>query len=376
MARQVTAYPAYGYRDKEDAGYWVVPLRVWVFKPRDFVVDDLAVELFERKLDAEFTPAEREVLKGRIANFIADDDSFERVEFWFEGDEQTVHHFEERTDSNGLVGQTFRFPADKLEPLRGEGGWLTYVARSNDVEARGRVRLLEPEGVSIVSDIDDTIKVTNVPAGTETVLRRSFLMDFEAASYTYKAEGKEAAKRQMRELYWELHDQHKAEDAAFHYVSGSPWQLFKLLDDFLVRRADGFPEGTFHMKSLRKNLTDPETWADLFGLAQGKKATLEQKIRQITELMYNLPKRRFILIGDSGEMDPEVFLAMHRMFRDRVERIIIRDVVGERLKHPKIEVLPGDTVRYDTQKVLMKIIADMKLDIKLEQAADPPQTEK
>ena len=374
MAKQLTAYPAYGYRDKEDAGYWIAPIRVWVFKPRDFIVDDLAVELFERKLDAEFTPAEREVLKSRIANFIADDDSFERVEFRFEGDDE-VHRFEGRTDSNGLVEQTFRFPAAKLGALRDGRGWLTYVARSDDEEARGRVRLLEPEGVSVVSDIDDTIKVTNVPAGTETVLRRSFLMDFETASSTHKAEGQEAAKRQMRELYWELHQQHAAEDVAFHYVSGSPWQLFRLLDDFLVRRADGFPEGTFHMKSLRKNLTDPDTWADLFGLAQGKKATLEQKIKQITELMVNLPRRRFILIGDSGEMDPEVFLAMHEMFGDRIERIIIRDVVGERLKHPKIEVLAGDTVRYDTRKVLKKIIAEMKLEIKLEQAEEKPQTE-
>lgn len=372
MAKQLTAYPAYGYRDREDANYWVVPMRVWVFKPRDFIVDDLAVELFERKLDAEFTPAEREVLKSRVANFIADDDSFERVEFRFEGGDE-VHRFEGRTDSNGLVEQTFRFPAATLEPLRDARGWLTYVARSDEEETRGRVRLLEPEGVSVVSDIDDTIKVTNVPAGTETVLRRSFLMDFEAASYTHKAEGKEAAKRQMRELYWELHAEHDAADVAFHYVSGSPWQLFRLLDEFLVRRAEGFPEGTFHMKSLRKNLTDPDTWADLFGLAQGKKATLEQKIRQITELMINLPRRRFILIGDSGEMDPEVFLSMDEMFRDRVERIIIRDVVGERLKHPKIEVLPGDTVRYDTKKVLKKIIREMALDIKLEQAEEKPQ---
>jgi phosphatidate phosphatase APP1 len=158
-------------------------------------------------------------------------------------------------------------------------------------------------------------------------------------------------------------------------VSGRPWQLFKLLDDFLVRRTDGFPEGTFHMKSLRKNLTDPDTWADLFGLAQGKKATLEQKIKQITELMINLPRRRFILIGDSGEMDPEVFLAMNEMFPHQVARIIIRDVVGERLKHDKIEVLPGDTVRYDTRKVLKKIIREMALDIKLEQAEEKPQTE-
>jgi phosphatidate phosphatase APP1 len=366
--KELTAYPSYGHRDERDAS-WVVSLRVWVRKRRDFIADDIAVEAFERNLDAELTAEERAVLKERFADFIADDDSFERVEFQFEGDTR-VYKFDGRTDFNGLVEQTFRLPAATFDALRDEGGWLTYAARSDDAETRGRVRLLEPEGLSVVSDIDDTIKVTEVPAGGETVLRRTFLMQYEAATVGGLKDGE--AERQMRDLYWELYDQNARRDVSFHYVSGSPWQMFKLLDQFLVNRTqdrtrEGFPEGTFHMKSVRKNLLDPDSWQDLLNFARGKKATLEQKIGQITELMVNLPRRRFILIGDSGEMDPEVFLALDRMFRDRgqVERIIIRDVLGDRLKHPKIEVLSARTVRYRTQKLLERVIAEKKLEIKL-----------
>jgi phosphatidate phosphatase APP1 len=364
--KELTAYPTYGYLDKEDANFWVVPMRVWVHKRRDLIVDEAAVLAFEHKLDASLSSEERLTIKERFADFIADDDFFEQVEFQIEGDPQ-VYHFDHRTDWNGLVEQTYRFPAATLDGLRDGEGWLTYTARSDDSEGSGRIRLLQPEGLSVVSDIDDTIKVTEVPAGGETVLRRTFVMQYEAATVT-----EDGAERQMRDKYWELHDQNAGRDIAFHYVSGSPWQMFKLLERFLVRRGEGqaregFPEGTFHMKSLRKNLTDPESWEDLLNFAKGKKATLEQKIEQITELMVNLPRRKFILIGDSGEMDPEVFLALNRMFgnREQVEKIIIRDVLGERLKHEKIEVLPAKTVRYRTRKLLEKVIAEKRLEIEL-----------
>ena len=357
--KELTAYPAYGYRDRNDENFWIVPMRVWVHKRRDILIDDAAVSLFEKKLEVKLSSAERDLLKQRFADFIADDDYFEKVTFQFDGDPE-VYKFSGRTDWNGLVEETFRFPAAKIDHLRDGTGWLSYVARSSDSETRGRIRLLEPRGVSVVSDIDDTIKITQVPAGSETVLRRTFLMAYEAANVTVGG-----AQRQMRDLYWELHKSHAGSDVSFHYVSGSPWQMFKLLDEFLIRADPAFPEGTFHMKSLRKNLTDPESWTDLLNLAKGKKATLEQKIEQITELMFNLPGRRFILVGDSGEMDPEVFLAMNELFGEQVERIIIRDVLGERLKHDKIEVLPATTVRYDTTKLLEHVIEEKKLGIQL-----------
>lgn len=369
--RGVTAFPAYAYRDAKQGDAWVARLRVWVHKRRDLFADDLAVLGFERKLGVDLSAEERQLIKDRFANFIADDDYFEEVEFRLDGDGET-HRFARRTDANGLVEEEFRFPAATVERLSGGRGWLTYTARSNGVEARGRIRLLQPQGVCVVSDIDDTIKVTEVPAGDETVLRRTFLMKYEPASATF-----EQAEREMRDFYWELHDRRAADDVSFHYVSGSPWQLFSLLDEFLVRREagrerEGFPEGTFHMKNLRKNLTDPDSWEDLASFTKGKRATLEQKIEQITELMVNLPGRRFILIGDSGEMDPEVFLALNRMFREQVEKIYIRDVLGERLKHEKITVLPADTVRYDTTKLLRRVIAEKKLQIKLEDELRPP----
>ena len=46
--------------------------------------------------------------------------------------------------------------------------------------------------------------------------------------------------------------------------------MFRVLDTFLIERG-GFPEGTFHMKSLRKNLLDlPGFVRDLRNFVAGK----------------------------------------------------------------------------------------------------------
>ena len=117
----------------------------------------------------------------------------------------------------------------------------------------------------------------------------------------------------------------------FHYVSGSPWQLYAPLTRFLFDK-EGFPAGTVHMKNLRKNLLDRGALNDITAFALGGDlATLDQKVRQITNLMIHLPRRNFILVGDSGEKDPEVYRAIRTLFPEQVLRIVIRDVLGERL---------------------------------------------
>ena len=177
------------------------------------------------------------------------------------------------------------------------------------------MRLLEPEGRSVVSDIDDTIKVSEIPAGARIVLRNTFLRPYVAGG--------------MLERYRGLGD------VSFHYVSGSPWQLFRLLNTFLAEETS-FPEGTFHMKSLRKNPLDLHGFIrDLKNFVAGKQYTKEQKIDQISGLIRNLPGRTFTLIGDSGELDPEVFSQVKADFPGHVARIIIRDVVGARASAPE-----------------------------------------
>ena len=50
--------------------------------------------------------------------------------------------------------------------------------------------------------------------------------------------------------------------------------------------------------------------------------------------MRRFPQRKFVLIGDSGEMDPEVYRKIQQAFPDQVREIKIRDVVNDRVKNP------------------------------------------
>lgn len=315
--KEVIPYPTYGYQKKGDPSTWVIPLRVWVSKARRIPISNEIIGVFVPDmggLDAE----DLDRLRSRIKHFVADDDSGESVQLKFDDDpENLTYDLPGRTDFNGLIQHDLEIPASKAaELLAAQGsdsGWLTLTAVAEGFEGKGRVRLVEPRGLSIVSDIDDTIKISEIPAGKLIVLRNAFLRDYVAVP-------------DMAEMYREFGDQ-----VMFHYVSGSPWQLYKLLDEFLMRGSN-FPEGAFHMKDVRKNLLAPDSWHDFKEFTKGDKATLVQKIGQITRLFENLPEREFILIGDSGEKDPEVFAEIRKTFPDRVREIIIRDVVNERGK--------------------------------------------
>ena len=80
-------------------------------------------------------------------------------------------------------------------------------------------------------------------------------------------------------------------DVAFHYVSGSPWQLFRLLHRFLIEES-GFPSaGMFHMKSLRKNPLEPRGFIrDVKNFVAVDVST--QKIEEISWVTEAQPGRR------------------------------------------------------------------------------------
>jgi phosphatidate phosphatase APP1 len=85
-------------------------------------------------------------------------------------------------------------------------------------------------------------------------------------------------------------------------------------------RANRFPSGTFALKKFRWKdrsflslFTDPEKY---------KPAVIEP-------LLKRFPNRRFALIGDSGERDPEIYAALARKYPQQIVRIWIRDVTDE-----------------------------------------------
>ena len=91
------------------------------------------------------------------------------------------------------------------------------------------------------------------------------------------------------------------------YVSSSPWNLHSFLLAFLRHR--GFPMG-------------PVLLRDLLGTRAGR----EQKAGRIREILDLHPQLPFVLIGDSGEKDPEVYAEIARAYPRRILAVYIREV--------------------------------------------------
>jgi Uncharacterized conserved protein (DUF2183) len=320
--KNVTFYPTYGF--KQDSS-WVIPIRLWVSEPRSLLQTGLVnIGRLVDSLGAD-DPSETDCFSGRIRHFVADSKSREKVEFSFDDDpaEQLYRAQNSKgkyphTNKNGFIGGTITLPTNKArELLQRQGssdGWLTYRARSDDHHGVGRVRLLEPNGLSVISDIDDTIKITEILAGKKTVIKNTFFREYMVAPG-------------MADKYREW------KDAAFHYVSGGPWQLYRPLSDFLFSPSTGFPEGSFHMRTLTKNLTSMQTWKGLAKLVSDENLTFSMKVAYISEIMRRFPGRKFVLVGDSGEKDPEVYQAIKKAFSEQVLEIWIRDVSNDRVSN-------------------------------------------
>jgi phosphatidate phosphatase APP1 len=169
----------------------------------------------------------------------------------------------------------------------------------------------------VISDIDDTIKITEIPAGREIVLRNTFFRDFVQVP-------------EVAQIYRGLGN------ASFHYVSGGPWELFQPLTQFLINAAH-FPEGTFHLKTVPRSPLAAGSWDALKAYVDAgfnvPELTKNQKLVQIRRLMTNLPDSTFVLFGDSGEKDPEVYFEIQDEFSNQVTQVTIRDVVDARTLH-------------------------------------------
>jgi phosphatidate phosphatase APP1 len=159
----------------------------------------------------------------------------------------------------------------------------------------GEIELISPEGTSVISDVDDTIKITNVGDRKE-LLANTFTREFRSV------EG-------MKSLYQSW----AKSGVSFHYVSASPWPLYRPLVDWLD--ADGFPAGTMHLRHIRLR----DLRAD-----RKKETAYHTKKSAIEDLLRLFPQRRFILCGDSGERDAELYAGIARDFGPQILHVAIR----------------------------------------------------
>ncbi|KAK6507577.1 hypothetical protein TWF481_006004 [Arthrobotrys musiformis] len=169
-----------------------------------------------------------------------------------------------------------------------------------------------PDGWAIVSDVDDTIKVSNV-LDKKKQIQSLFLDEHEAV------EG-------MPQLY----DMLDAKlNPAWFYLTGSPYQLYPTLRQFII---DGYPTGPLLMKNLTfTNIKDTIEYIS-------KEETLGgYKVEQLEKLQGYYPEKKFITIGDSTQYDPEAYAEFARRYPDVVQCIWIRKVDGADNSHQRFE---------------------------------------
>ncbi|MFK7782647.1 App1 family protein [Psychroserpens sp.] len=205
-----------------------------------------------------------------------------------------------------------------LNNLVNSEGWLIIEAAYDDVNIKRTIQnnnrfpgeLLIPcenSDYGVVSDIDDTI----IHTGVVSTLKWRVLINsvFKSAASRIPLEG-------AADFYHKLHRGFSGTNAnPIFYVSHSPWNLYRYLDFFL--KQNNFPKGPILLRSFK-------------AIFKKKSGDLPQKHIEILNIIKTYPNLKFILIGDSGEHDADIYIDIAEEFPEQVIAIYLRSV-----KHKK-----------------------------------------
>ncbi len=208
-----------------------------------------------------------------------------RVEVSFLGVSATVTS---RQDGDFQV--TFQSPPGRPFPVGGHQA----QARVADTTASARVEVIaDAAPFLVISDFDDTVAISEVTQ-PDKLVTNALLRDADTQKVVPG----------MASFYGCLGADSGAVPA-FALVSGSPVQFGPRVGSFLARH--GFPAGFgLYLRDL-----GPSTLSDY-------------KQPLIRSLLQRFP-HPVVLVGDSGEKDPEVYAQIREEFPGRVRAIYIRD---------------------------------------------------
>jgi phosphatidate phosphatase APP1 len=196
--------------------------------------------------------------------------------------------------------------------------------------ARSEV-LVPPPGVrfGVISDIDDTVVATNVTSTLKMLTTVLFSnaharMPFEGIAAFYRALQRGANGDEGNPIF---------------YVSNGPWNFYALLVEFF--RLNGIPLGPLFLRDFGAHM--------VFSLRRSHGA---QKLFHIGRILEMYDRLAFVLIGDSGERDPEIYTEVVRRYPQRVRAIYIRSVDQRPERLAAIAALAEEVRSTPTQFVL------------------------
>jgi phosphatidate phosphatase APP1 len=180
----------------------------------------------------------------------------------------------------------------------------------------------------VISDIDDTIVATNVTSK----LKMALTVLFSNAHTRMPFAGLPAFYRALRDGIG------GNEDNPFFYVSNGPWNLYALVVEFLS--LNDIPLGPIFLRDFGDQLLFSPT-------PEGA-----HKLACIERLLAAYPGLPFVLIGDSGERDPEIYSEVVERHPERIRAIYIRSIDRSERRLSGLEQLIRKVRETRTQFVL------------------------
>lgn len=224
---------------------------------------------------------------------------------------------------------------DARSPKRLDDDWVRVraVTVSPDHRATGETAgraLLPATGPDflVISDVDDTVLQSNVTS----FLRAARTMLFENARTRLPFPG-------VAEFYQALRrgGNGRARNPTF-YVSSSPWNLYDVIEEFL--EIQGIPPGPLLLRDVDLGL-------DALSSRQHHLHKREM-IRRVLAT-FDAP---VILLGDSGQQDPEIYRDIVRDSPGRILAVYIRNVSMNDGRTRAIEALANEVIASGSSLVL------------------------
>ncbi|KAH9857256.1 hypothetical protein C2E23DRAFT_381428 [Lenzites betulinus] len=157
---------------------------------------------------------------------------------------------------------------------------------------------LSSSSVRVISDIDDTIKQSGILGGARMVFHNVFVKDL-----------RDSVIRGMGDWYTGMWRR----GVRFHYVSNGPFELLPVVNEFI--QISHLPPGSIRLRSYGGR--------SLFnGLLS---APAMRKRTGVLDVLNHFPDAHFILVGDSGEQDLELYAELARERPDQIAGVFIRD---------------------------------------------------
>lgn len=235
------------------------------------------------------------------------------------------------TDRDGYFHVVMRPAQDLVSERRWHAVHLEVTRHGETSTAEGLVYIAPPSArVAVISDIDDTVMRTGV-ANKAMMFWRLFMQGAESR----------VAFPGVTELYRGLHRGIGGDEGnPMLYVSRAPWSIYEVLETFF--RIHDIPEGP--VLFLRE-------WGLTLQRPLPRRAE-DHKRHLIEDMMRRYSGLPFLLIGDSGQHDPEIYARVVAEHPDRVRGVYIRDVDGDPRRTEEIQALGQEMAKAGSPLVL------------------------